>query len=94
MNKIVTIERHLLDQQKYHPDATGVFTSILYDLALAAKIISRETNRAGLTSIIGASDTMNTYGERQQKLDLFADEIIYKINDHTGRLCAMASEEH
>ncbi|PJF28631.1 MAG: fructose-bisphosphatase class I, partial [Phototrophicales bacterium] len=53
MSKIITIERHILDQQKNHPDATGVFTSILYDIALAAKIISRETNRAGLTNIIG-----------------------------------------
>ncbi len=44
MHKVVTIERHILDQQKQHPDATGTFTSMLYDIALAAKIISRETN--------------------------------------------------
>jgi fructose-1,6-bisphosphatase I len=94
MSKIVTIERHILEQQKQFPNATGIFTNILYDIALAAKIISKETNRAGLADILGAAEGQNVHGERQQKLDVFADDIIYKINDHTGRLCAMASEEH
>ena len=58
------------------------------------KIIARETTRAGLTNILGASDTENVFGERQQKLDLFADRVIYDMNDHTGRVAAMASEEH
>jgi fructose-1,6-bisphosphatase I len=94
-SRIVTIERHILEQQKkHHPQATGVFTSLLYDLALAAKIISREVNRAGLADILGAAEGHNIYGERQQKLDVFADEMIFKMNDHTGRLAAMASEEH
>jgi fructose-1,6-bisphosphatase I len=94
MIRIMTIERHIFEQQKSHPEATGVFTSLLYDLALAAKIISKETNRAGIAGIIGSTEGENVFGERQQKLDLFADEIIFRINDHTGRLAAMASEEH
>lgn len=94
MARIVTIERHILETQKQFPEATGAFTSLLYDMALASKIIARETTRAGLVGILGASDDHNIYGERQQKLDVFADETIFKINDHTGRLCAMASEEH
>jgi len=92
--RFYTIERHILEQQKQHPNATGEFTSLLYDMALAGKLIARETCRAGLTDILGASDTDNIYGERQQKLDLFADALIFKLNDHTSRLCAMASEEH
>ncbi|RMG80073.1 MAG: class 1 fructose-bisphosphatase [Chloroflexi bacterium] len=91
---LVTIERHILEQQKRFPHATGTFTNLLYDMALAAKIIARETTRAGLANIIGTTDTENPYGERQQKLDIYADETIFKINDHTGRLAAMASEEH
>ncbi len=94
MNKIVTIERHILEKQKKYPGATGVFTNLLYDMALAAKLISREILRAGLIDILGAAGEENVYGEQQQKLDVFADETIFKLNDHTGRLCAMASEEH
>ncbi len=72
-SQIITIERHIFDKQKEHPQATGNLTGLLYDMALAAKIIARETTRAGLASILGASDTVNVYGERQQKLDLFAE---------------------
>ncbi len=92
-SKIVTIERHILEQQQQFPHATGAFTGLLYDIALAAKIIARETTRAGLVDILGTTEGSNIYGEHQQKLDIFANDIIFKMNDHTGRLCAMASEE-
>lgn len=94
MSKVVTIERHILEQQKRFPDATGAFTNLLYDIALCAKLIARETTRAGLVNILGNSEEHNIYGERQQKLDVFADDVIFRMNDHTGRLCVMASEEH
>ncbi len=93
-SQITTIERHIFDKQKGFPQATGALTGLLYDMALAAKIIARETTRAGLGSILGATDGTNVYGERQQKLDMFADSVIFRMNDHTQRLCAMASEEH
>lgn len=93
MAKIVTIERHILDQQRKYPQATGVFSDLLRDIALAAKLIARETTRAGLVDILGATDTVNVQGEVQQKLDQFANQTIYEITDHTGRLCVMASEE-
>lgn len=91
---VLTIERHILEQQKKYPHATGAFTGLLYDVALAAKIIARETTRAGLVNILGATEDENVYGERQQKLDLYANRVIFQMNDHTGRLCVMASEEN
>ncbi|MDZ4764152.1 MAG: class 1 fructose-bisphosphatase [Chloroflexota bacterium] len=91
--KIVTIERHILEKQKQYPQATGTLTGLLYDMALAAKLIARETDRAGLLDIFGEVGTLNSSGEAQQKLDVFADQTIFQMNDHTGRLCAMASEE-
>lgn len=90
----MTIERHILDSERYAPHATGVFTQLLYDIALSAKIIARETTRAGLVDILGSANSDNVHGEHQQKLDVFADDVIFKMNDHTGRLCVMASEEH
>lgn len=94
-SKIVTIERHIFEKQKRFPQATGELTALLYDLALAGKMIAAETRRAGLNSSIqGAAGTTNIYGEDQQKLDVYADSMIFKLNDHTNRLCAMASEEH
>lgn len=91
MTKIITIERFILDHQ---PDyARGEFTNLLYDIALAAKVIAHKTNRAGLVDILGRAGATNIQGEQQQKLDVFADDIIFRICDHTGRLCVMASEE-
>ncbi len=93
MDKVVTIERHILEQQKQHPEATGVLTSILYDIALAGKLIARETNRAGLADILGLTGTFNIQGEEVAKLDEFANAAIIRLNQFTGRLGAMASEE-
>ncbi|MFZ5916419.1 MAG: class 1 fructose-bisphosphatase [Chloroflexota bacterium] len=92
-NEIITIERHILDQQRRFPDATGEFTNLLYDIALAAKIISREVSKAGLVEILGKTGEENVQGEQVMKLDVFANEMLVRMNDHTGRLCAMASEE-
>jgi fructose-1,6-bisphosphatase I len=92
--RLITIERHILEQQRLHPNASGVFSDLLYDIALSAKIIARETRQAGLVDILGSTNSDNASGERQKKLDLFADETIFRMNDHTGRLCVMASEEH
>lgn len=90
----MTIERYVREAQEDFPDASGTFTHMLYDIALAAKLIARETTRAGIANILGDADDENIYGERQQKLDLYADDCIFRMNDHTGRLAAMASEEH
>ena len=90
-NKIITIERFLLESQ---PDyAHGDLTALLYDLALAAKIISAQTRRAGLLDIIGFADNINIQGEEQRKLDVYADDIIIRSTQCTGRLCALVSEE-
>ena len=92
--RITTIEKHILDEQRHHPEATGILTSLLYDLALAGKVIASKTTRAGLAEILGRTEDTNIQGEVQQKLDQFADRTIFRMNDHTGRLAVMASEEN
>ena len=91
--QIITIERHIMEQQRRYPQATGVFSSLLYDIALVAKIIARETTRAGLVEILGLAGKMNIQGEQQMKLDVFANETMIRMNSYTGRLAVMASEE-
>jgi fructose-1,6-bisphosphatase I len=93
-SKIITIERHILDEQQFHPEATGALTNILYDLALAGKYIASQTTRAGLAEILGATEDVNIQGETVMKLDQLADQTIFRLNDHTGRIAVMASEEH
>jgi len=92
-HRLTTIERHILDEQAAFPDASGDLTSLLYDLAVAGKLIASHTTRAGLADILGATGQTNVQGEKVQKLDVYAHRTIYQLTDHTGRLAVMGSEE-
>ena len=91
--RLTTIERHILDEQAAFPDASGDLTSLLYDIAVAGKLIASRTTRAGLADILGATGDTNVQGEKVQKLDIYAHRTIFQLTDHTGRLAVMGSEE-
>jgi fructose-1,6-bisphosphatase I len=90
---VTTIERFILDQEHRFPEATGELSNMLYDIALAAKIIGASIRRAGLVNILGSAGSRNVQGEEQQKLDVFANETMKQALSNTGRVCVMASEE-
>jgi len=94
MHRITTVTEHLLIHQKESPMATGRFTRLLNELILAAKIISREVNKAGLVDILGFTGEINVQGEEVVKLDEFANRILIHRLERAGVLCAMASEEN
>jgi len=89
----VTLQRHLTDQQKLHPAASGQFSSLLWEFVLAVKMIAREVRRAGLIDILGAAGHENVHGEKVTKLDDYAQERLEVGMARTGLLCCMASEE-
>jgi fructose-1,6-bisphosphatase I len=91
--KIITLTRHIIEEQRRYPEATGKFTDLMNDIAFAAKLISYHTNKAGLTEILGETDDINVQGEIVKKLDVFANETMVRALDHNGHLCVMASEE-
>jgi len=91
---VVTISRFLVEEERRHPEATGAFTNLLSDIALAAKVIGREVNKAGLVDILGAAGDENVHGEQVQKLDVYANRVMYRALDHTGLVACLASEEN
>lgn len=91
--KLITIDRHINEEQDLHPEATGEFTFLLHDLTFAIRLIEKEIRRAGLTDILGMTENINIHGEGVKKLDQYAYEVIYKAMDHNGNLCVMACEE-
>ncbi len=94
MSNLITIERHILEQQRFFPEAHGELTDLLNDVAFAAKLVRREVVRAGLVDILGFTGSTNVQGEEVKKLDLFANEkIINAIGQH-GRFAIMGSEEN
>jgi fructose-1,6-bisphosphatase I len=93
MNIGTPLTQFLLNEQRNYPKSTGNFTALFSDLVVAAKIISREVNKAGLIDILGTADYKNVQGEEVQKLDEYANDIIINTMEHGGHLTGMASEE-
>jgi fructose-1,6-bisphosphatase I len=90
---VTTIERFILDQERGHPEATGELTNLLYDVALAGKVIAGAVRRAGLVDVLGSAGAVNVQGEEQQKLDVYANDVVKNALTFTGRVCVMGSEE-
>ena len=88
-----TLARHIIEEERKYPEATGELSALLHDLSLATKVISLEVNKAGLVDILGFTGSNNIHGENVKKLDIFAHDMIVHAMDHGGHLCVMASEE-
>ncbi len=91
--RFMTLNRHILEGERMHPEATGELSALLSQLSMAAKVISLEVNKAGLVDILGFTGDSNVHGEQVKKLDMFAHEILIRAMDHGGHFCVMASEE-
>ncbi len=88
-----TLDRFIKLKQGDFPFASGELSQLLRDIALAAKIVNRETNRAGLANIGGAFGQTNVQGEEQQKLDVIANIRFMRALSKGGEVCAIVSEE-
>jgi fructose-1,6-bisphosphatase I len=93
LRKFVTLYRHIIDEERKYPDATGELSDLLADIALACKIISLEVNRAGLIDLMGLTGGENVHGEQVKKLDIYAHDTLVRAMELSGHLCAIASEE-
>lgn len=88
-----TLGEFIVDNQRDYPDASGELTSLFSSIRLAAKILHREINKAGLADITGAAGDDNVQGEEQQKLDVYANERFKNALQQRGVVCGIASEE-
>lgn len=93
MKHLRTLGQFIVERQKDFPYATGELTGLLSAIRLAAKIVNREVNKAGLVDILGAVGNENVQGEQQQKLDVYADQQFMKSMELRQEVCAVASEE-
>jgi len=94
MPDMITLGEFVVRQQNDYPHASGELSSLLGSIRLAAKVVNREINRAGLSSdIIGSMDKENVQGETQQKLDVYANDKFKAALEARGEVCGLASEE-
>ncbi len=92
--KIITLEQYIIESEQQFPFATGEFSQLLRDIGLAAKIVNREVNKAGLVDILGFTGDVNVQGEKVQKLDMFAHETFVEALSVGGQVCVIGSEEN
>jgi fructose-1,6-bisphosphatase I len=91
---VTTLGEFIIERQNDFPWAKGELSRLLLDIGIAAKIVNREVNKAGLADILGDVDNINVQGEEQKKLDVFANEQFISALNSTGECCAIASEEN
>lgn len=89
-----TLGQFIIEKQADFPYAKGELSRLLRDIGIAAKIVNREVNKAGLADILGENGTMNIQGEGQKKLDVYANEQFISALKHGGECCIVASEEN
>lgn len=93
VDRLITLEEHIIQSQNRFRGATGELSQLLRDIGLAAKIVSREVNKAGITNILGLEGSENVHGEHVKKLDVFANEQMRHALSRSQIICTMVSEE-
>lgn len=89
-----TLGEFIVENQAHYPEAKGSLSGILSSIRLAAKVLHRDINRAGLMSnILGTAGSENVQGEQQMKLDVLANETLESALFTRDDVAGFASEE-
>lgn len=91
---IITVQQHILQEQKRFPGASGEFSWLLSGITMATKLIQAKVRRAGLSDILGEQGAVNVQGEVQQKLDVYANEVLAQCLSVRESIGVLASEEN
>jgi len=92
-DNLMSLQSHVLAGERAHPGATGDFSWILSAISLATKTIGNKVRRARIEDVLGELAAENTHGERQQKLDVIANDIIKACLGSRANIGVLVSEE-
>lgn len=90
---LVTITRHIQEQGRQNPKATGEFTCLLNALVTSIKAIANAVRRAGIANLYGIAGEVNATGDEQKKLDVLANDLCINMLKSSFTCCALVSEE-
>lgn len=91
---IITVQQHILQQQKKYPGARGNLSWLLSGITLATKMTESKIRRAGLLDVLGAAGATNVQGEAQQKLDVYANQALLHCLGMRDNVALLVSEEN
>jgi fructose-1,6-bisphosphatase I len=89
----ITLTQFIIEEQRRVDVATGEFSMLLNDIAIACKTISSAVNKGALVGVMGSLESQNIQGETQKKLDVITNDIFIRSNEWGGHVAGMASEE-
>ncbi|MBT8038395.1 MAG: class 1 fructose-bisphosphatase [Verrucomicrobiae bacterium] len=93
-HSLITLNEFIIWRQQEFPYAKGELSRLLSHIGLAAKVVNREVNKAGLVDILGAAGETNVQGEEQKKLDVYADNTFIAALKGSSEVCGIATEEN
>ncbi|MGQ0792625.1 MAG: class 1 fructose-bisphosphatase [Deltaproteobacteria bacterium] len=91
---LTTLDEFIIGRHREFPYAAGELSRLLRDIGLAAKVVNREVNKAGLVDILGLAGSVNVQGEEVKKLDIFANKRFIAALRLGGECVGIASEEN
>ena len=90
---MVSLTRHIREQQRLSPEVVGDLSDMMTQIALGGKRIARDLCRTGLTDMIGTTGETNVQGEQVQKLDERANQIFVEVFEQSEIVRIVVSEE-
>ncbi len=93
LNKNQTLGEFIIKNQTSFKYSSGELSSLINSIRLAAKVVNHEVNKAGLVDIIGVTGNENIQSEKQQKLDVYANDKFINTLINRNIVCGIASEE-
>jgi len=90
----VTLQSHVLAEERRHPSATGTLSWIISALSIASKTIAAKLRTAGIEDVLGDVGSENVQGERQQKLDVIANHLLIQLLRSREGVAVIGSEEN
>jgi fructose-1,6-bisphosphatase len=88
----VTLRRFLADD-RLAVGAAGVLAAVLLDVASGVKEIASLLARGRLAGALGDAGRENGQGERQQRMDLLANDVLLAASASSGHVAGVVSEE-
>src|ERR1700692_1247864 len=91
---ILPVQQHIEREQQRAPGPSGELSWLMSGITLATKMIAARVREAGLTDILGEHGQVNVQGEKQQKLDVYANDTLLHCLSWRESIGFVISEEN
>jgi fructose-1,6-bisphosphatase I / sedoheptulose-1,7-bisphosphatase len=93
-----TLTRYLIEERRRFPQASGDLNALILDISIACKAIARIVSFGEIGDALVAtpppeSGNADVQSEVPKPLDVMSNDIFIRMNESSGHLAGMASEE-